>query len=230
MRVAQEPRRPWGETGGRIGLAWRVDSVQGRRIVQHAGNTGGFSSLVAFDPDRRVGLVWLTNTYAFSDPTPLELLVFGERPRHDEVRLAPGALSSLAGHYQSPSGSSFYVRMEDEGYLTLQVPRGARVRMYAESDSSFTLARGPARVVFETTASGEVASARLEGSGSVQTAVRVGDQSPPPRAVAAGTGWHQVGFQWKMGYWGFFGVPILLALLTLGAEVRRRRSRREIRG
>lgn len=258
MRRAQEPRLPWGSTGARIGLAWRVDSVQGRRIVQHAGNTGGFSALVAFDPDRRVGLVWLTNTYAFSDPTPMELLVFGRRPRREEARIRTEVLASYSGRYQEPSGSPLYVRLEDEGYLTLQLPRRARVRMYAESDSSFTLALGTSRVVLERTGAGGVSALRLEENAIVEaprqgapavpetpsrkeaavretpsqkavavleTAARVGDETPPPRAVAAGTGWHQLGLKWKIGMWGLLAVPILLAFLTVGAEVRRRSGR-----
>jgi D-alanyl-D-alanine-carboxypeptidase/D-alanyl-D-alanine-endopeptidase len=228
MRAAQEPRLPWGGTGAQIGLAWRVDSIQGRRIVQHAGNTSGFSALIAFDPKEEVGLVWLTNTYAFSDPTPLELLVYGRRPRQQEMRISPEMLASFAGQYRDPSGSFLFVRLEPEGHLTLQATRGARVRMYAASDSSFTLARGPTRVVFERTERGEVSALRLEGNASAATARKVGDESPSPRAVAAGTGWYQIGFRWKPGYWGLVGGPILLALITLGAEVRRR-SRKGIR-
>lgn len=222
MRATHEPRFKWGNTQAQIGLAWTVDTVQGRPIVQHGGNTGGFSALIAFDPEREVGIVWLTNTYVFSDPTPTELLLFGTRTPQEEPEIAPEALASYAGRYQAPSGTSLYVRVEAEGYLTLQRPRRARVRMVAESDSSFALTLGPARLIFDGTEVGDVRTLRTEGNTSPETFRRVSDESPPPRAVVAGTGWHELGFEWKPVVWVLLGALMILVMLTLAAEIRRR--------
>ena len=84
---------------------------RGQRIVQHGGNTTGFSAYIGFDPEKRVGLVWLTNTYVFANGTP--------------------------------------------------------------------------------------------------------------RAVAAGDEWQRIGIEWTGGYWVLLGGLGLIAILTLGAEVRR---------
>lgn len=221
MQMAHEARMPWGESGARIGLAWKVDSIQGRYIVQHGGNTNGFSAFIGFDPDRRVGLVWLTNTYGFADGTPLELLAHGRRPQIEEFQRLPGSLTSFVGEYQDPSGSSLYVRLEDEGFLTIQSTRRARFRLYAESDSSFTLDRGSSRMIFQRREKGEVSSIRMEPSQSGETARKVGNDSPPPRAVAAGGEWQGVAIKWQNEYWVLVGGLGFLLLATLGAEVRR---------
>jgi CubicO group peptidase (beta-lactamase class C family) len=227
MRAAHEPRFNWGNTQDSIGLAWTVRTVQGRRILQHGGNTGGFSALIAFDPGREVGIVWLTNTYAFSDPTPTELLLFGKRTPQEEAEIAHEVLASYAGRYQAPSGTSLHVRREAEGHLTLQRPRRARARLFAESDSSFALTLGPTRLIFEKSEAGDVRAVRKEGNALPETFRRVSDESPPPRAVVAGTGWHELAFQWKPVVWVLLGALMILILLTLGAEIRRR-SRRGI--
>lgn len=230
MRMAHEPRLSWGESGDRIGLAWRVESVQGRNIVEHGGNTNGFTAFIGFDPEERVGLVWLTNTYGFADGTPLEILAHGRRPEIDELRMTPGALSLFVGEYQDPSGSSLHVRLEPEGFLTIQSPRRARFRLYAETDSSFTLDRGSSRLVFQRSENGEVSGVRMEPNQSGEIARKVRNGSPPPRVVAAGGEWHGVSLEWHNGYWLFFVGLGLLVTATLGAEVRRVLKRRMARG
>jgi len=221
MQTAHEARADWGEGGSRIGLAWRIDTIQGRLIVEHRGNTGGFSSLVAFDPEKRVGIVMLTNTFGYSDNTPVELLAFGPRPAIPGVRLSPEAMATLAGEYLDPSGYSLYVRLEDEGYLTVQSAGRARSRIFAESDTSFFLDRGSRRLIFQKDEDGEVMGVRMEPSRSGETARKVGNDSPTPRAVAAGTEWERIGIGWRGGFSVLLGGLILLALLTLGAELRR---------
>ena len=230
MQMAHEARLPWGEGGARIGLAWKVDSVQGRAIVEHGGNTNGFSAFIGLDPEKGVGLVWLTNTYVFADGTPRELLAHGRRPAIQEVQMTPGALGSFVGEYMDPSGSSLHVRLDTEGYLTIQSPRRARFRLYAESDTSFTLDRGSSRVIFEKGEDGEVRGVRMEPSQTGKIARRVRNDSPIPRAVAEGDEWQRLGVEWKNVYWVLFCGLGLLAMLTFGAELRRVSKTRSRRG
>jgi CubicO group peptidase (beta-lactamase class C family) len=56
------------------------------------------------------------------------------------------------------------------------------------------------------------------------------NDSPTPRAVAAGDEWQRIGIEWKDGYWVFLGGLVLLGMLTLGAELRRLSRRRGRRG
>jgi CubicO group peptidase (beta-lactamase class C family) len=43
------------------GLAWFLQRYRGRRLVYHTGNNAGFSALVSFMPDEKVGIVILSN-------------------------------------------------------------------------------------------------------------------------------------------------------------------------
>ena len=53
-------------SGESAALGWQLDDLTGRlvgirRIVWHNGGTGGFSSWMGFDPERRIGVVVLAS-------------------------------------------------------------------------------------------------------------------------------------------------------------------------
>jgi D-alanyl-D-alanine-carboxypeptidase/D-alanyl-D-alanine-endopeptidase len=60
--------------GGEIGLAWHHTQRGDRRIIWHNGMTGGFSAMIAFDPDRGLGVAALANS-ACRPPSPLDQAV-----------------------------------------------------------------------------------------------------------------------------------------------------------
>ena len=72
IRAALAPRQP--VPGGDIGLAWHHTRRDGHRIIWHNGMTGGFSAMVAFDPDRGLGVAALANS-ACRPPSPLDAAV-----------------------------------------------------------------------------------------------------------------------------------------------------------
>ncbi len=43
------------------GMGWFIDIYRGRKLVQHGGNIDGFSSLIGFLPDEKLGIVILSN-------------------------------------------------------------------------------------------------------------------------------------------------------------------------
>jgi serine-type D-Ala-D-Ala carboxypeptidase/endopeptidase len=69
IRAALTPRRPI--PGGHIGLAWHLARRGDRTIACHNGMTGGFSAMIALDPDRRLGVAALANC-AGRPPSPLD--------------------------------------------------------------------------------------------------------------------------------------------------------------
>ena len=79
-------------------------------------------------------------------------------------------------------------------------------------------------------ADGEVLGVRMEPSPSGEVSRKVRNDSPTPRAVAAGDEWQRIGIEWKDGYWVFLGGLVLLSMLTMGAELRRFSRRRGRRG
>jgi D-alanyl-D-alanine-carboxypeptidase/D-alanyl-D-alanine-endopeptidase len=72
IRAALAPRRP--VPGGDVGLAWHHTRRHDRRIIWHNGMTGGFSAMVAFDPDRGLGVAALANSGG-RPPSPLDAAV-----------------------------------------------------------------------------------------------------------------------------------------------------------
>lgn len=183
MRSAHEVRSTAGE-GTRIGLNWLVRTDGNRTIVMHGGVTAGYETQIAFDPERGVGVVLLTNTTEFDDDVALDLLRRGAGPARPEVAVAADRLRQYAGAYEMAPGRSLFVRLEDEGHLTVQVPRNVRFRMYADSDSTFFLTRTPWRLRFTRGGDGQVAGVVVDMEGTERTARRVDDQAPPPPVVA----------------------------------------------
>ena len=69
IRATLTPRRPI--PGGEIGLAWHLARRGGQTISWHNGMTGGFSTMIALDPARRLGVAALANS-AGRPPSPLD--------------------------------------------------------------------------------------------------------------------------------------------------------------
>lgn len=183
MRTAHEVRASAGE-GVEIGLNWHVRTVGGRRIITHGGATAGYETQIAFDPGRGVGVVLLTNTQEFDDDLGSDLLTRGAVNARPEAAVSADVLRRYAGAYEMAPGRSLFVRLEDEGYLTVQMPRNVRFRMYAESDSTFFLKRTPWRLRFTRNGDGAVAGVVVDMEGTERSARRVGDPAPPPPVVA----------------------------------------------
>jgi CubicO group peptidase (beta-lactamase class C family) len=57
-----------------VGLAWQTGHGTNRSIVWHGGGTGGFRSLIAFDPAQRCGVIVLTNSASGADDIGFHLL------------------------------------------------------------------------------------------------------------------------------------------------------------
>jgi hypothetical protein len=185
MRTAHEVRATTGENG-QIGLNWLVQKAGDRTIIMHGGATAGYETQIAFDPERGVGVVLLTNTAEFGDDVHLDLLRRGAGPARPEVAVSTDLLRRYAGVYEMAPGQRVVVRLEDEGYLTMQMPRNVRFRMYAGSDSTFFLKRAPWEVRFTRSGDGRVTGVVVDMEGTERNARRVGDpdSAPPPPVVA----------------------------------------------
>ncbi len=179
MRTAHEARAATGQNG-QIGLNWLIQKGGDRTLIMHGGATAGYQTQIAFDPERGVGVVVLTNGAEFDDDLGLDLLRRGAGPARREVAVSADVLRRYAGVYKIDSGPSLVVRLEDEGYLTVQMPRNVRSRMYAESDSTFFLKRAPRRMRFTRDASGAVSGIVLNMDGTDRTLRRLSDRTSAP--------------------------------------------------
>ena len=58
----------------KVGLAWQTGHGSNRMIVWHGGGTGGYWSLIAFDPTKRIGVIVLSNFARGADDIGFHLL------------------------------------------------------------------------------------------------------------------------------------------------------------
>lgn len=172
------------EEGAAIGLNWLVRSDGDRQLYTHGGGTAGFSTMVGFDPEKRVGVVMLTNTGDFDDDVGADFLRRGPPLAIPEVDVDPEILQTYVGQYEIAPDSHLVIRMEDDEKMTLQAPRNVRFRLYAESDTKFFVKRTPWRVTFTTDATGNVDGVMGDFEGDEWTGRKVSDETPPPAVVA----------------------------------------------
>lgn len=170
-----------------MGLGWAVRTTGGRTLISHGGGTAGFRTMMAFDPERRTGFVLLANSSVPDDNDDIgqDFLLRGAPLALREVQVARKVLTRYVGEYQLAPGRSAFVRLEDDGTMTLRMPQNVRMRMYAESDSAFFVKREPWRVRFTLDAAGAVKGMRIDMNGTEQAARRVSDRAPTPRQQSA---------------------------------------------
>jgi serine-type D-Ala-D-Ala carboxypeptidase/endopeptidase len=168
---------PAGPDSMFIGLGWVIQSAGGSRIVWHNGGTGGFYSFAGFDPERRVGVVVLSNAahpvddiahHMFDPSVPLS-----EPPRSRvEVEVADAILSGYVGTYRFNEQSSMTVAFEN-GQLLLVLPGQPRFRLHAESETDFFLRVVDAQITFLRDDDGVVIALEFTQAGRTMRALKV---------------------------------------------------------
>jgi len=58
---------------GYVGADWNIQTDLGRKIIWRNGGIDGYSSLIAFNPDKKTGVAMLCSCY-FSDVPPIEII------------------------------------------------------------------------------------------------------------------------------------------------------------
>jgi serine-type D-Ala-D-Ala carboxypeptidase/endopeptidase len=200
LRFAHEERRTVQENLG-IGLGWQIQHYQGRKLVGHGGGTGGFSTYIGFDREKRVGFVMLTNTTGFGDDIGSDFLRRGLPPAIAEVKVDRKVLESYVGTYEAQTGRTMAVRLERDGTLTYQAPNNVRFQLYAESDTKFFTKRAPWRVTFTKNASGEVAGLTLDIEGTPMTGRKVSGTTVSPVVIAGNAAPEVRDLRWSPRTW-----------------------------
>jgi len=76
----------WNEVGhSSYGMGFFITTYRGHKLVHHGGNIDGFSALVAFLPQDKIGLVVLTNMNASQLPTVLSYNIWDRMLGMDQV-------------------------------------------------------------------------------------------------------------------------------------------------
>ncbi|HSR48682.1 MAG TPA: serine hydrolase [Anaerolineales bacterium] len=149
LQLANTPQRP---TVGddTIGLGWQVAATTG--FHYHGGRTMGSYSYLAWDPERKFGVVVLANVEVDNDYVVRQListLPFALVPD------APKDVASYAGGYQLPDGSIVTIRV-DGTHIFLQLPGEPEYEIFAGSESHFFLPVSDLEITFYRNDRGEV--------------------------------------------------------------------------
>lgn len=172
MKATLEVRHPAGQAT--IGLGWIFLSVHGREIAGHNGRTGGFCSMIGFDPGARVGVVVLSNASTPSgvDDIGLHLLnpefpLANPRPpkQHTGIAIDPGLLERYIGRYQAAPNLIFEItrdgdRLFAQGHTQVngQAMSLPKFELFAESEKDFFARVSDSWITFETNSEGQATS------------------------------------------------------------------------
>jgi CubicO group peptidase (beta-lactamase class C family) len=190
MKTMLEVRRPANQS--KIGLGWLISSTGGREIAWHNGGTTGFRSFVGCDPERRIGVVVLSNaaTPAGVDDIGLHLLnpnlplAHPEPPEppehHTEIQIDPALLDHYTGRYQVTQNLIFEITREGPRLFAQGFAHVAgqgivlpKFEVFAETANRFFAKVSDARITFETGPDRQATSLILHKAGRDMPAARL---------------------------------------------------------
>lgn len=207
------------------GFSWRTQSIAEQPpIVTHGGATDRTTSMIAFDPEKGIGTVVLVSRSGFNDWIGRTLLFF-DPPAWDTVHVDPPMLRPYEGVYEvgqdrytaAHDRGRYFIRLEDEGYLTYQARGAVRTRLYATSDSTFYMLRGPYTLTFSPRADAvrlviHVDQREPESPVRSWRAWKASEDVPPPAVIA---GNERSWSTWGTGRWTLLGLVVALVLAAI---------------
>jgi CubicO group peptidase (beta-lactamase class C family) len=185
MKAMLEVRRPAGQTRPvdqtTIGLGWLIYSTDGREIAWHNGGTGGFRSFLAYEPEKRSGVVVLSNAFTPGgvDDIGLHLLnpkvplANPEPPKqHAEIHIDPKLLDNYTGRYQVTPDLIFEITRDGDRLFAQGFAQVAgqpivlpRFELFAEGEKNFFARVADNQITFETGPEGRATSLILHRAG-----------------------------------------------------------------
>jgi CubicO group peptidase (beta-lactamase class C family) len=133
-----------------IGLGWQLAATTG--FHYHGGRTNGSYSYLAWDPERRFGVVVLANVEVDNDYVVRQLI---SKLPFTLVQVDPKVLASYAGSYQFPDGDIVTFRVDDSR-IFIQLPSEPEYEIFASSGSHFYLPVSELEIAFYRNVLGEV--------------------------------------------------------------------------
>ena len=180
FRLALTPRAEGPSAHNPVGLAWLFGPLNGRRVANHDGATGGFSTSLFLDPERRRAALVLAHAQVgindlalhLLDPAvPLRDLSAEQRQRERAAASVPAEqLRPLAGSYALNAQLRIHVR-ERDGRLFAQATGQGEFELFAIDARRF-FARVAALEMHFDGDRGVPASLRLHQAGQTLRFVR----------------------------------------------------------
>ena len=149
LQLANTPQRP---TIGKdtIGMGWQLAATTG--FHYHGGRTNGSYSYLAWDPERKFGVVVLANVEVDNDYVVRQLI---SKLPFTLIQVDPKVLASYAGRYQLPYGNIAAIRV-DGPRIFIQFPNEPEYELFASSENHFYLPVSDIEITFYRNDHGEV--------------------------------------------------------------------------
>lgn len=177
ITLAQQPRAEF-QGDARIALGWLVRGDSAASTWLHAGGTAGFSTLAAFVPARKLGVVVLSNAgvpiedvamHIIDPSSPLRMPPVP--PRRTAITVPADSLELLVGEY--PFAPTFVMSITRDGdALYLQATGQPRVRLWPSARDRFFIREVDAQLVFSLDETGRATAVTLVQNGREQKAPR----------------------------------------------------------
>lgn len=156
------------------GLGWQAGTTGDVAHVGHGGSQQGASAMMLIAPERKAGVVVLTNSDAAGASTlapRLLRIVLGLSSEHHEVAAVdPALLDRYIGDYAI---SGFTLKIVREGNSLFVLTNGRRIEMLPESSRDFFFKTAEAQITFSADGEGPAKEFVLQEGGFDLIAARV---------------------------------------------------------
>ena len=160
--------------GHHYGLGWFVRDRHGRKLVEHGGSIGAYSSLLSYYPVDKLTVIVLSNygeEVVGKIADELARLALGVAPAHRKVKVDPRHYASLVGRYQL--GSAFFDVSAQGDRLFAKLTGQRQLEIFPESEYRYFYKAVDAVLSFEKDAAGKIEALTLGQDGSTIRAKRV---------------------------------------------------------
>ncbi len=174
---------------GDVGLGWQLQRAD--KLVWHNGGTGGYSSFLGMQPEKKIGVVVLGNTstdYVTRLGFRLLKLFGGDDVKPftfpETIQLSAEKLEPLVGTYRiTPLAVVEITRSEDRLYL--QLTGQPRIGLYPTSETHFYCRPVDAKLDFEADDGGRFVKLTIHQNGLDVPATRIEEDAKPVGEKAA---------------------------------------------
>lgn len=184
QKLALSTTRPTGRPFENTGLAWEIDTRGGGRLIYKNGGTGGYHTFIGYSPERRVGVVALSNSAGGSAPDDIGFHLLDARypllvplvaaNSYNKHSVDRKILEGYVGYYRLQSNSLLHITL-DGGQLIQQVTGLGPAVMFPKSNTEFFLKVADAQMTFETDSTGKATALVLHQNWRDTRANRISD-------------------------------------------------------
>jgi CubicO group peptidase (beta-lactamase class C family) len=178
FQKTHEGIRSWKEKI-KVGLAWLVIQDENLKIILHTGGHEANRSFVGFDPQKKVGVVVLSNSnMVITDiglvalTGKLDLFQLADYTEPEVVSVDPAVYEAYEGTYQT-TPTFFITVTRENGRLFAQGTGQPRFELFPQSENTFFLRAIRATITFVKDSQGKVIKAIIHTSEGDEVSTKV---------------------------------------------------------